>query len=147
MKQSITILLSFIILGTFKASAIENSIELIDSNTSTQKILVLNFPSKKPSKPFLLSPVKKPKAPISSNTLSNKEFDILDLAFKQSKKWKWERVSNIKKNLKDEDALNLIEWIRYYNGASDLTFSNYLNFIDQKKNWPSLEKIKLNSNK
>ena len=100
MKQSITILLSFIILGTFKASAIENSIELIDSNTSTQKILVLNFPSKKPSKPFLLSPVKKPKAPISSNTLSNKEFDILDLAFKQSKKWKWERVSNIKKKLK-----------------------------------------------
>ena len=143
MKQSITILLSFIILGTFKASAIENSIELIDSNTSTQKILVLNFPSKKPSKPFLLSPVKKPKAPISSNTLSNKEFDILDLAFKQSKKWKWERVSNIKKNLKDEDALNLIDWVRYYNGASDLTFTDYVNYIIKNNNWPEIDNIKL----
>ena len=143
MKQSITILLSFIILGTFKASAIENSIELIDLNTSTQKVLVLNFPSKKPSKPFLLSPVKKPKAPISSNTLSNKEFDILDLAFKQSKKWKWERVSNIKKNLKDEDALNLIDWVRYYNGASDLTFTDYVNYIIKNNNWPEIDNIKL----
>ena len=143
MKQSITILLSFIILGTFKASAIENSIEIIDSNTSTQKILVLNFPSKKPSKPFLLSPVKKPKAPISSNTLSNKEFDILDLAFKQSKKWKWERVSSIKKNLKDEDALNLIDWVRYYNGASDLIFTDYVNYIIKNNNWPEIDNIKL----
>ena len=143
MKQSIIILLSFIILGAFNASAIENSIESLDLNIGAQKKIATNFPSKKPNKPFLLSPVQKPKAPISSETLTNKEFDILDLAIQQSKKWKWDKVTNIKKNLKDESALDLVDWIRYYNGASDLTFTNYINYIIKKDNWTEIENIKL----
>ena len=142
MKQSIIIILSLFILGAFEASAKEISHESLNLDINNHKILVSNFPTKKPTKPFLLSPIKKPKAPISSKTLSNKEFDILGLAIGQSKKWKWERVSNIKKNLKDENALNLIEWIRYYNGASDLTFKDYINYVIENNNWPDIEKIK-----
>ena len=141
-KQSIIILLSFLILSTYKVSAKEIIIDTILLDIDANRVLVSNFPLKKPSKPFLLSPIKKPIAPLSSKTLSNKEFDVLSLAIEQSKKWKWDRVSDIKKNLKDETAINLIEWIRYYNGASDLTFADYIEYLNTNDNWPEIEKIK-----
>jgi hypothetical protein len=117
-------------------SAKEIIVDTILLDIDANRVLASNFPLKKPSKPFLLSPIKKPIAPISSKTLSNKEFDILSLAIEQSKKWKWDRVSDIKKNLKDETAINLIEWIRYYNGASDLTFADYIEYLNTNDNWP-----------
>ena len=108
MKQSLIILVSFLILSLFKAVAAEESVYFRLSNTETINKFALNFPSKKPEKPFLLKPIKKPEAPLLSRNLSNKEFKLLNLALEQSKKWKWERVSNIQKNIKDQDALNLI---------------------------------------
>ena len=142
MKQSVIILLSFLILSLFKAVAAEESVNFELSNPKTINKFALNFPLRKPEKPFLLIPIKKPEAPLLSRNLSNKEFKLLNLALEQSKKWKWERVSNIQKNIKDQDALNLIEWIRYYNGAADLTFSDYSNYIIKNNNWPEIEKIK-----
>ncbi len=142
MKQSVIILLSFLILSLFKVVAAEESVYFELSDPETINKFALNFPSKKPEKPYLLQPIKKPEAPLLSRNLSNKEFKLLNLALEQSKKWKWERVSNIQKNIKDQDALNLIEWIRYYNGAADLTFSDYSNYIIENNNWPEIEKIK-----
>ena len=124
MKQSVIILISFLILSLFRALSAEESINFELLNPETINKFALNFPSKKPEKPYLLQPIKKPEAPLLSRNLSNKEFKLLNLALEQSKKWKWDRVSSIQKNIKDQDALNLIEWIRFYNGAADLTFSD-----------------------
>ena len=145
MKQFTIILISTVILGSFIANAKVSNISSSNHELNNNINLAYNITLEKPKKLFLLLPIKKPVPPKSSKTLSNKEFNLLNLAIESSKKWKWDKVSSIKKNIKDKTALDLIEWIRYYNGASDLTFSNYLNFIDQKKNWPSLEKIKLNA--
>ena len=143
MKLSINIILCFLVLASFQASASEKNVNLELLNQETIYIFASNFPTKKPKKPFLLLPIKKPETPLLSKNLSNKDFKLLNLAIEQSKKWKWERVSNIKKNIKDVDALNLIEWIRYYNGASDLSFSDYSNYILKNPNWPGIDRIKI----
>ena len=79
MKQSVIILISFLILSLFRALSAEESINFELSNPETINKFALNFPSKKPEKPFLLLPIKKTEDPLLSRNLSNKEFKLLNL--------------------------------------------------------------------
>ena len=55
----------------------------------------------------------------------------------------WERVKGIKSNINEDLAKEVIDWIRYYNGASDLNFSNYRNYIESNEHWPEINQIHL----
>ena len=100
MKQSVIILLSFLILSLFKAVTAEESVYFELSNPETINKFALNFPLKKPEKPFLLQPIKKPEAPLLSRNLSNKEFKLLNLALDQSKNGNWNEYQIFRKILK-----------------------------------------------
>ena len=76
-----------------------------------------------------LFPVKRPTQPILSQILSNKDYELFELALDKAEKYKWERVKGIQSNIKDELARDILEWLRYYNGATDLNFSNYIDTL------------------
>tara|TARA_Y100001970_G_scaffold167028_1_gene204477 strand:- start:2210 stop:4216 length:2007 start_codon:yes stop_codon:yes gene_type:complete len=90
-----------------------------------------------------LFPIKRPSQPILSQILSNKDYELFELALDKAEKYKWERVKGIQSNIKDELARDILEWLRYYNGATDLNFSNYKNYISHNSQWPLIESIKL----
>ena len=76
-----------------------------------------------------LFPTKRPAQPILSQILSNKDYELFELALERAEQYKWERVKGIQSNIKDDLARDILEWLRYYNGATDLTFSNYLYWV------------------
>lgn len=108
-----------------------------------------NLPVKRPdetslylSKEYIL-PVKRPLQPILSKILSNKDYELFELALNKAEKYKWDKVKEIQSNIKDELAREVLEWLRYYNGASDLNFSNYKNYIELNSHWPLIDSIKI----
>ena len=88
-------------------------------------------------------PIKKPPQPALSQLLSNKDYELFELALEKAQNYKWERVSGISNNIENEVAKEILNWIKYYNGSSDLTFTNYKKYIKNKDNWPEIEKIKI----
>ena len=76
-----------------------------------------------------LFPTKRPLQPILSQILSNKDYELFELALQKAEQYQWDRVKGIQSNIKDDLARDILEWLRYYNGASDLTFSNYKDYI------------------
>ena len=46
-----------------------------------------------------------------------------------------------KRYINDDLAKEVIDWIRYYNGASDLNFTNYRNYIKSNEHWPEINQI------
>jgi len=108
-----------------------------------------NFPLKRPDHVATslmidkLFPVKRPAQPILSQILSNKDYELFELALEKAEKYKWDRVKGIQSNIKDDLAREILEWLRYYNGASDLNFANYKNYIDNNAHWPLINSIKL----
>jgi len=99
-------------------------------------------PIKRPNTSSLI-PVKKPSQPLLSLKLSNKDYENFDLALSQAKKWRWKSVKLISQKIKNEDAQNILHWIRHYNGADDLTFADYKNFLRDNSHWPLIESIKI----
>ena len=89
-----------------------------------------------------LFPAKRPVQPILSQILSNKDYELFELALQKAEQYQWERVKGIQSNIKDDLARDILEWLRYYNGASDLTFSNYKDYIKNNSQWPLIESIK-----
>ena len=89
-----------------------------------------------------LFPTKRPAQPILSQILSNKDYELFELALQKAEQYQWERVKGIQSNIKDDLARDILEWLRYYNGASDLTFSNYKDYIKNNSQWPLIESIK-----
>mgnify|MGYP000614368231 CR=1 FL=1 len=73
-----------------------------------------------------------------------KDYELFELALEKAEKYKWERVKGIQSNIKDDLARDVLEWLRYYNGATDLNFSNYKDYINHNSQWPLIESIKLN---
>ena len=108
-----------------------------------------NFPLKRPDHVAAslmidkLFPIKRPTQPILSQILSNKDYELFELALDKAEKYKWERVRGIQSNIKDDLARDILEWLRYYNGATDLNFSNYKDYINNNHQWPLIESIKL----
>ncbi len=108
-----------------------------------------NYPLKRPDHVAAslmidkLFPTKRPAQPILSQILSNKDYELFELALERAEQYKWERVKGIQSNIKDDLARDILEWLRYYNGATDLTFSNYKNYINNNSEWPLIEDIKL----
>ena len=92
-----------------------------------------------------ITPIKKPDQPSLSQLLSNKDVQLFELALEKANEYKWERVEGIKQNINNETAKRTIDWIRYYNGASDLSFENYLQYIQNNSNWPEMNKININA--
>ena len=117
--------------------------------TYTLHVSAANFPLKRPDHVATslmiekLFPVKRPTQPILSQILSNKDYELFELALEMAERYKWERVKEIQSNIKDELARDIIEWLRYYNGASDLNFSNYKNYINHNSQWPLIDRIKM----
>jgi len=90
-------------------------------------------------------PTKRPTQPELSQLLSNKDVELFKLALDKADAYKWDRVIGIQSNIKNETARDTLEWLKYYNGANNLTFTNYLDYIDQNNDWPEIEKIKIKS--
>ena len=86
---------------------------------------------------------KRPEQPLLSLKLSNKDYESFNLALSQASKWRWSSVKSISQRIENKDAKNILDWIRYYNGADDLTFTNYKNFISKNSYWPLVDYIKL----
>ena len=91
-----------------------------------------------------ITPIKKPEQPSLSQLLSNKDVELFELAIEKANEYKWERVEGIKQNINNKIARSTIDWIRYYNGASDLSFEDYLQYIPNN-NWPEINKININA--
>ena len=114
-----------------------------------QDVSAANFPLKRPDHVAAslmidkIFPVKRPSQPILSQILSNKDYELFELALDKAEKYKWKRVKGIQSNIKDELARDILEWLRYYNGATDLNFSNYKDYINNNPQWPLIESIKL----
>ena len=108
----------------------------------TLDVSAANFPLKRPDHVAAslmidkLFPVKRPAQPILSQILSNKDYELFELALDKAEKYKWERVKGIQSNIKDDLARDILEWLRYYNGATDLNFSNYKDYINHNSQWP-----------
>ena len=115
----------------------------------TSDVFAENFPLKRPDHVAAslmidkIFPVKRPHQPILSQILSNKDYELLELALEKAGEYKWERVKSIQSNIKDDLARDILEWLRYYNGATDLNFSNYKNYIKHNPQWPLIDRIKL----
>ena len=113
------------------------------------EVSATNFPLKRPDHVAAslmidkLFPIKRPSQPILSQILSNKDYELFELALDKAEKYKWERVKGIQSNIKDDLAREILEWLRYYNGATDLNFSNYKNYINHNSQWPLIDSIKL----
>ena len=90
-----------------------------------------------------LMPIKRPAQPLLSLKLSNKDYENFDLALSQAKKWRWKSVKIISQKIENEDARNILNWIRHYNGADDLTFTDYRNFLSDNSHWPLIDNIKI----
>ena len=112
-------------------------------------VFASNYPLKRPDHVAAslmidkLFPTKRPVQPILSQILSNKDYELFGLALEKAEEYKWERVRGIQSNIKDDLAREILEWLRYYNGASDLTFAKYKNYINNNSHWPLIESIKL----
>ena len=115
----------------------------------TLDVYATNFPLKRPDHVAAslmidkLLPVKRPSQPILSQILSNKDYELFELALEEAEKYKWERVKGIQSNIKDDLARSILEWLRYYNGATDLNFSNYKDYINNNSQWPLIDSIRL----
>ncbi len=92
-----------------------------------------------------ITPIKKPNQPSLSQLLSNKDVELFELALEKASEYKWDRVEGIKQNINNKTAKNTIDWIRYYNGASDLSFEDYLQYIQNNSDWPEINKININA--
>tara|TARA_B100000073_G_scaffold341277_1_gene342398 strand:- start:4082 stop:6220 length:2139 start_codon:yes stop_codon:yes gene_type:complete len=90
-----------------------------------------------------LMPMIRPPQPLLSLKLSNKDYENFDLALSQAKKWRWKSVKLISQKIENKDARSILNWIRYYNGADDLSFTDYRNFLNDNNHWPLIESIKI----
>ena len=90
-----------------------------------------------------LIPIVRPPQPLLSLKLSNKDYENFDLALNQAKKWRWKSVNLISQKIENEDARNILNWIRHFNGADDLSFTDYRNFLNDNEHWPLIETIKI----
>ena len=120
------------------------SLFLVAVNSSFAEII----PVKKSSQfellgPGFLIPIRKPMQPALSQLLSNKDYELFELALDKADEYKWHRVIGISKNINNETARETLNWLSFYNGASNLTFSDYKEYLKENSNWPEIEKIKL----
>ena len=106
--------------------------------TPVKRSLYIELPG-----PGFSIPTKKPVQPALSQLLSNKDYELFELALDKADEYKWDRVVGISENINNETAKETLNWLRYYNGASNLTFSDYKKYIEKNSNWPEIEKIKL----
>ena len=112
-------------------------------------IVAENTPIKRPDNSALtfgtqdIIPQKRPLQPILSQILSNKDYQLFELALDKADKYKWDRVKGIQSNIKNDLARDILEWLRYYNGASDLNFLNYKNYIENYNQWPLISSIRI----
>ena len=122
---------------TFQLS-VSQSADIFDHNLDGKVDIE---PVKRPITSSLI-PIKKPAQPLLSLKLSNKDYENFDLALSQARKWRWKSVKIISQKIENKDARNILKWIRYYNGADDLTFTDYRNFLINNSHWPLIESIK-----
>ena len=127
-KASIFVILSFLSVTILHAEIVP-----VKKSTTLEAYLFTEFSY----------PVKRPSQPLLSQILSNKDYELFELALKKADDFKWERVNGIKSNINDDLAKEVIDWIRYYNGASDLNFANYRNYIKSNQHWPEIDQIHL----
>ena len=106
--------------------------------TPVKRSLYIELPG-----PGFSIPIKKPVQPALSQLLSNKDYELFELALDKADEYKWDRVTGISSNIKNETAKETLNWLKYYNGAGNLTFSDYRAYIKKNSNWPEIEKIKL----
>ena len=118
---------------------------LVAANNQQNLIQLASFKTIPIKRPELSSrlPIKRPEQPLLSLKLDNQDYEYFDLALKSADKWHWDKVKKIKVKIKNEEAKKILDWIRYYNGADDLTFTNYINFIEENSFWPLLDNVKL----
>ena len=100
------------------------------------------IPEKRPLTSIRI-PLKRPEQPLLSLILSNKDYEYFNLALKSVNKWEWKRVKTTKHKIQNENAKKILDWIRYYNGADDLTFTDYKEFIKINSHWPLIKNVKL----
>ena len=123
----------FVILSLLSVTILHAEIVPVKKSTTLEAYLFTEFSY----------PIKRPPQPLLSQILSNKDYELFELALKKADDFKWERVNGIKSNINDDLAKEVIDWIRYYNGASDLNFANYRNYIKSNQHWPEIDQIHL----
>ena len=94
--------------------------------TPVKRSLYIELPG-----PGFSIPIKKPVQPALSQLLSNKDYELFELALDKADEYKWDRVVGISENINNETAKETLNWLRYYNGASNLTFSDYKKYIEK----------------
>ena len=132
MKKNFIVLLSFFFFSLSFANA-EIFPQKRDIGFINYQSVNFSYPTKRPAQPEL------------SQLLSNKDVELFKLALDKADAYKWDRVIGIQSNIKNETARDTLEWLKYYNGANNLTFTNYLDYIDRNNDWPEIEKIKIKS--
>ena len=133
------LLISFIVFFFLLQLAHTRSEDVFDHNLDGKVDII---PIKRPITSSLI-PIKRPSQPLLSLKLSNKDYENFDLALTHASKWRWKNVKLISQKIKNNDAKNILNWIRHYNGADDLTFTDYKNFMRESSHWPLINSIKI----
>ena len=105
---------------------------------------------KKIEKPIYILPKKKPLIAGKDKTLkiakskfySKKDFSLAKKALSEMKKSNWVAAVNIAKKAKDKSIYNFIQWRHLLTKGNKASFYDYMNFINNNKDYPRIGRIK-----
>ena len=101
-------------------------------------------------KPIYILPKKKPLIAGKDKTLkiakskfySKKDFSLAKKALSEMKKSNWVAAVNIAKKAKDKSIYNFIQWRHLLTKGNKASFYDYMNFINNNKDYPRIGRIK-----
>ncbi len=96
------------------------------------------LPKKKPS----ITGEDKQSKIAKSKFYNKKDFAIAKKAISEMKKSNWDAAIKTAKKAKDKSIYNFIQWKHLINKGNKASFYDYMNFINTKKNYPRIGRIK-----
>ncbi len=112
-----------------------SSIKIVKEEEIKPKFLL---PKKKPLIAGTQSKIKVAK----SKHYSKKDFNIAKKAVSEMKKSNWKSAIKISKTAKDKSIYNFVQWRHLLTKGNKASFYDYLNFINNNKNYPRIGRIK-----
>ena len=116
---------------------IEEKIKDFPSNIENEKITNVDL-SVPPPKPLLLET----NVLGSSKILNAKDFEIAKTTFAHVKRKSWKQAFNESKKSSDKLLGKVVKWIYLKDSNNQASFYDYVEFVNQNKDWPRINRLK-----
>ena len=124
--------------------------KILSNKTEKQITEKINLKTTSVNKSSFLLPEKKPltyktiltKEANKSEVLSKRDYAIAKEVFSLIKQKKWKAALKVKERVKNKDFKNLIDWMYLKEKRNQASFSEYVNFIENNKNYPRVNRLK-----